>query len=150
MARDFQKIFIALLIFLISCNRISSENFDEIYIDNGKDFIKINVKIADDNEEIMKGLMFREKLEENSGMLFIFDDEQYQTFWMKNTLIPLDIIFISEDFMVINIEGAESCKTEPCEFYYSKRNSRYVLEVNKGISEKYGIKPGDFVKFYLS
>jgi len=127
------------LIFVLGC-----EN-NKVII-NGK---QINVEIADNDEEMTKGLMFRRELGENKGMLFIFEDSGSRTFWMKNTLIPLDIIFISEDFKIINIEKAEPCKLEPCKLYHSTDKARYVLEVNKGFTERKKINPGDLVEIKI-
>lgn len=110
---------------------------------NGKNLIKINVEIADDSNEREKGLMFREKLNENGGMLFVFDDESYQTFWMKNTLIPLDMIFIDGNFNVVDIKHAVPCKKEPCALYKSSNPAKYVLEVNENFTEKNNVKIGD-------
>ena len=136
-------LFILLLIFLISCTKNFDENFNAIYIDNGKNLIKINAEVADDNEERAKGLMFREKLDENSGMLFIFGNEDYQTFWMKNTLIPLDIIFIDSNFKIADIKYAVPCKEEPCILYKSSKPVKYVLEVKDNFTTKKGINIGD-------
>jgi uncharacterized membrane protein (UPF0127 family) len=87
--------------------------------------------------------MFREKLNENEGMLFVFDDEKYETFWMKNTLIPLDIIFIDKNFKIISIENAVPCKREPCTLYKSAKPAEYVLEVNENFTIRNKIKSGD-------
>ncbi|MDP3766246.1 MAG: DUF192 domain-containing protein, partial [Nanoarchaeota archaeon] len=131
------------LIFLIGCAKNFDEKINAIGIHNGKDLIKINVEIADDNEERMKGLMFRERLDENAGMLFVFEDEQYQAFWMKNTLIPLDIIFIGKNLEIVDIENAVPCKIGDCALYKSSKPSTYVLEVNSGFSARNNIKMGD-------
>ena len=140
MAEKFVKILaVFFLVFFMGC----AKNFDKIQIDNGKNMIKVNVEIADDNDERAKGLMFREKLDENEGMLFVFDDESYQTFWMKNMLIPLDIIFIGKNFEIVDIKNAEPCKTENCILYQSSKPAMYVLEVNKGFTVKDNIKTGN-------
>ena len=131
-------IFIVSLVMLASCK---SEN--AAFIDNGKEKIKVNVEIADNAEERAYGLMFREFLGENSGMLFIFDDETTRSFWMKNTLVPLDIIFISKDFEIVDIKYAEPCKENPCISYVSKGPAEYVLEVNGNFTIKNNIKIGD-------
>ncbi|MEK6826382.1 MAG: DUF192 domain-containing protein [Nanoarchaeota archaeon] len=104
---------------------------------------RIKVETADDPEERMRGLMFRDSLGENEGMLFIFDDSQTRRFWMKNTLIPLDIVFISEDFEIINVVEAVPCTEEPCEIYRSAGNAKYVLEVNGGFNKRNNITAGD-------
>ena len=139
-----KKIFVILLvIFLIGCARKIDNSFNEISIDNGKNLIKINVEVADDDNEKITGLMFREKLEENSGMLFVFDSENYQTFWMKNTLIPLDIIFIGKDFKIIDIKTAVPCKKDPCALYRPSEPAKYVLEVNGNFTIENDIGIGD-------
>ena len=136
---------IFLLIFLASC----AENSDQVLINNGKEDIIINVQIADDNEERMKGLMFIEKLDENGGMLFIFEKEDYQAFWMKNTLIPLDMIFINDELQIVDIKNAIPCKRDPCAIYTSKQPARYVLEVNGGFAAKNSIDKYDKITLKL-
>ena len=121
---------IFLTIFLSNCAAISNQ----VLIDNGKSLIKVNVEIADDNNERMNGLMFRKNLDKNSGMLFVFDDEKNQTFWMKNTLIPLDIIFIDSNLKIVDIKYADPCKKDPCAVYTSSKPAKYVLEVNLGFA----------------
>ncbi|MBI2658319.1 DUF192 domain-containing protein [Candidatus Woesearchaeota archaeon] len=132
-----------LLIFLIGCTKGFSQNSNEIYIDNGKNLIKINAEIADDNNERANGLMFREGLDENDGMLFVFDEEKAQTFWMKNTLMPLDIIFINEELEIVDIKYAVPCLQDPCPLYKSSRPATYVLEVGGNFTAKKGIDIGD-------
>lgn len=134
---------IFLLAFIANCARIPDKFQKEIFIDNGENLIKINAEIADDKEERMKGLMFRTKLEENSGMLFIFENESYQTFWMKNTLIPLDIIFINEDFEIVDVQYAVSCVRDQCKTYESSKPAKYVLEVNGNFTAKNHIGIGN-------
>ena len=142
-----KKIFtIFLIIFLIGCGNVSDNAHNKIFIDNGEKLIKVNVEIADDDEERENGLMFRQKLNENEGMFFIFDSEDFLIFWMKNTLIPLDIIFIDEDFEIVDVKYAMPCKEEPCELYKSSKPAKYVLEVNENFTRKNGIKIGDNIR----
>jgi len=104
----------------------------------------VYVEIADDVEERARGLMFRNSLEWNNGMLFIFEEERNLTFWMKNTYIPLDMIFINKDLRVVYIkENAQPCLEENCIIYPSNQPAKYVLEVNAGFVEKNKIKIGD-------
>lgn len=139
------KIFLVfLLIFLIGCAR----DFSQISIDNGKRIIKIDAEIADDNEERTKGLMFREKLNQNEGMFFVFGEESYETFWMKNTLIPLDIVFIDENFRIVDVKFAVPCRQEQCALYASSKPVKYVLEVNGNFTARNEIKIGD--KIFLN
>ena len=132
-----------LLIFLIGCTKVINENYSKISIYNGKNLIDLNVEIADDNQEITKGLMFRGSLDETSGMFFIFENENYQIFWMKNTLIPLDLVYIDKNLKVVDIKYAVPCKEDPCTVYKSAKPAKYVLEVNGNFTAKKNIKPGD-------
>ena len=148
LAKNFVEIsFVFMLIFLANCAKIAEETQKEIFIDNGENLIKINAEIADDSEERKNGLMFREKLEENSGMLFIFENEESQTFWMKNTLIPLDIIFIGSGFEIVDIKNAEPCRKDPCKLYASSGPAKYVLEVNAGFAARNELGLGDKMIF---
>lgn len=112
-----------------------------------KDLSFLELEIADSYEEREQGLMYREELCANCGMLFIFEESGIKSFWMKNTLIPLDIIFISPQGEVINIETAlpinESQQSLPR--YISGRPAQYVLEVNQGWSKKNELQAGDWI-----
>lgn len=108
--------------------------------------IVINAEIADDDKERAIGLMNRTSLAENAGMIFIFDDEKHRSFWMKNTLMPLDMIFISANGAIVDITTMQPCKSLFCESYKSKQPAKYVLEVNAGFAEKHGVKVGDRVE----
>ena len=132
-----------LLVFLANCSKISEENRKEIFIDNGKNLIKIDAEIADDKDELEKGLMFREKLEKNSGMLFIFKNEKYHAFWMKNMLIPLDMIFIDNNLKIVDIKYADPCRKNPCAIYTSSKPAEYVLEVNAGFTAENSVNVDD-------
>ena len=106
-------------------------------------------ELADTYEERQEGLMNRESLDNNTGMLFVFESSHTVSFWMKNTLIPLDIIFINETGYVVNIEEADP---EPGVIdalltrYSSDGPVLYVLEINQGISAAEGIVPGTYVE----
>jgi uncharacterized membrane protein (UPF0127 family) len=110
----------------------------------------VNLEIANSSAERSKGLMNRESLCSSCGMLFIFPDSEYRAFWMKNTSIPLDIIFISEDREVINVEQADpepNTADENLTRYRSDAPARYVIEVNQGFAEEKGIREGTEVEF---
>lgn len=106
------------------------------------------VEIVKTVVERERGLMFRESLNSNSGMLFVFDRVGIYNFWMKNTLIPLDIIWIDENMNVVYLkENTVPCKVENCEIYIPEKEALYVLEINAGEAEKNMIKIGDEVRF---
>jgi uncharacterized membrane protein (UPF0127 family) len=107
--------------------------------------IRLKVEIAAADGERQKGLMFRERLGDDEGMLFLFPTERYNSFWMHNTLIPLDMIFIDADWNVVGVvENATPLTDDPRRV---DRMSRYVLEVNAGFSARYGLGAGATVKF---
>jgi len=107
-----------------------------------------NVEIANTPESRAKGLMFRESLGSDKGMLFVFEKEEVYPFWMKNTLIPLDMIWMDSSNSVVFIaKNATPCKTEICPSISPGKKALYVLEINAGISDKIGIKSGDRATF---
>ncbi|MDP1729460.1 MAG: DUF192 domain-containing protein [archaeon] len=109
---------------------------------------EITAKIADNPMTREQGLMNLASMPEDSGMLFIFDDlNQYDGFWMKDTHIPLDIIFIDDEDKVTEILQAMPCVVMPCETYIPKQKTFRVLEVNKGLSDKVGLKINDKIEF---
>lgn len=104
---------------------------------------KIIVELALDSESQAKGLMFRESMPASEGMLFMFPQTSPLSFWMKNTLIPLDIIYIAEDGEVVHIVTAQPCKIQNCPSYPSVAPAKHVLELNGGMAEVLGMKVGD-------
>jgi hypothetical protein len=102
--------------------------------------VEVAVEIAKKNADRMRGLMYRTELAEGAGMLFVFEQERRLTFWMRNTCIPLDMIFISADGTIVGIE--ENTPTLTDDNFGPKCAAKYVLEVNAGWSRKNGIKPG--------
>lgn len=105
------------------------------------------VEVAQKYEDRQRGLMFRTQLGPDEGMLFIFAEEQILGFWMKNTPLPLDIIFIDKDGRIVNI----AAQTQPysLQSVYSDGNASQVLELPGGRAAELGIKPGDRVDYQL-
>ncbi len=94
-----------------------------------------------------KGLMFRTQLDENRGMLFVFEKENVYPFWMKNTLLPLDMIWINSSKQISYIyANATSCEEVECPPIYPNSTATYVLEINAGLTEFYSINIGDNVE----
>lgn len=109
------------------------------------------VEVADEDAERMQGLMYREELAEQRGMLFIFEKPEANYFWMKNTLIPLDMIWLNENQEIIYInKETPPCKANPCAAYGPNKNSTYVLEINGGLSDEIGLEVGDYANIVLS
>jgi uncharacterized membrane protein (UPF0127 family) len=120
-------------------------NVATVTIDTGARKVPFKVELAITAGEHERGLMFREHLDADAGMLFIADSPRHQVFWMKNTLIPLDMIFIGADWRIAGIVENAEPKT------LSSRDvgvpSQYVLEINGGLSARYGIGAGQLVDF---
>ena len=109
------------------------------------------VELAITPEERSNGLMFRESLDPKKGMLFVFEKEGKHTFWMKNTLISLDIIWINENKEIVFInENTPPCKAQPCPTIEPAENAKYVLEINGGFSKKIGLIVGDKINIEYS
>jgi len=110
-----------------------------------------NVQVPKTSEEFTRGLMHVEILDEDKGMLFIFPLTGNYSFWMKNTLIPLDIIWIDEDYHIVFIKNnALPCNPqENCPTINPGIEAKYVLEINSGLSDKYGFEIGDKIRLNL-
>ncbi len=110
--------------------------------------ICFNVEIARTAEEKLRGLKNREILPKDEGMLFIYSEEKQRNFWMKDVLIPLDIIWINKDKEIVFIEeNAQPCKNN-CPVVASDKKAKYVLEVKGGICQDIGIRVGDKINIY--
>jgi len=99
----------------------------------------IQAEVAQSPDERSTGLMFRDTMGANEGMLFAFERPAQQCFWMKNTLLPLSIAFIADDGSIVNIDRM---KPQTLDSHCSTKPVRFVLEMNDGWFEKRGIKPG--------
>jgi uncharacterized membrane protein (UPF0127 family) len=118
----------------------------KIYFSSQPSFI-INAELAKTKIEWERGLMYRTSMAKNSGMLFVFPDESLQSFWMKNTKIPLDMLFISASGKIVDIKNNFlPCLTDTCSSYTSSAPAQYVLEINGGLAKKEGIKIGDSLR----
>lgn len=116
-----------------------------VLIHAGGSTYKFNVEIADTVDERAKGLMYREHLGANEGMLFLYPVARPISFWMKNTPLPLDMLFIDVDGKVINIAGmTKPFDTSPIS---SEGSAIAVLEILGGAAEQLGIQPGDRVEW---
>ncbi len=106
---------------------------------------KIDIQIADDDFDRELGLMFRKHMQENHGMLFVFPQETIQNFWMRNTFIPLDMIFVNSKDEIVTIQHATQTLSD--QTYSSTAPALYVIEVNLDFTNKYNIKVGDKINW---
>ena len=106
----------------------------------GKSF---SVEIADTSEKQALGLMFRDSMPADHGMLFIFPNEAPRSFWMKNTRIPLDIMYFDKQLKMVSISAdTQPCRVSRCPSYPSVGPAMYVLELNAGTAAELGVGPG--------
>lgn len=111
--------------------------------------VKVLAEIASTDETRERGLMFRTSLAENAGMLFVFPSLDIQGFWMKNTLIPLDMLWLNERKEIVYFVTADPCKMDPCGSYQPMQKALYVLEVNAGFVKKHHLALGQRLSFDL-
>lgn len=152
----FNKVIILFILCLISSlfslNSFSKELDNKNYIhnlqiisnNNDKVLSTFKVKIANKDSSREKGLMFIEKLPLNYGLLFVFEEEKIVRMWMKNTLIPLDMLFIDQEGKIVRI--ARSTKPLSRDIISSKYKVKSVLEINSDLAKKYKIRIGDKLK----
>lgn len=112
---------------------------------SGEKVKDIEIEIADNGPERQQGLMYRKTMDETKGMLFIFPTEELQGFWMKNTYIPLDIMFVNKDKEIVKIHKNTTPFSETD--LPSGKPAIYVVETVGGFADKYGLKEGDKIEF---
>jgi len=116
-----------------------------VAIDTGSRKVAFRVEVALTPEEHARGLMYRSELASDAGMIFVFEQPSVQRFWMKNTLIPLDMIFIGKDRKIVGVVEDAVPETETERMVGAP--SQYVLEIGGGLSARLGIKRGEPVEF---
>lgn len=111
--------------------------------DDQREIVSINAQIAEAENERMQGMMFRKSIRPDEGMLFIFERPEQRSFWMKNTFVSLDILYIDEDLKIITIHH----RTEPLSVASipSYGKAKYVVEVKGGFCNQYKLEEGDFI-----
>lgn len=111
----------------------------------GKQIQEIEIEIADDDLSRERGLMWRKHMEPNQGMLFIMQEEDMLAFWMLNTYISLDLLFVNHDMRIVTIRN--DVQPQRLDRIPSTEPAKYVVEVNGGFCARHGIKVGDLIKF---
>ncbi|KAG9603083.1 hypothetical protein KCV01_g6970, partial [Aureobasidium melanogenum] len=107
-----------------------------------------STEFATTDDSRAMGFMNRTSIPGDHSMLFVFADDEPRSFWMKNTLVPLDILYFDKSLKLVAMQlNAQPCKADPCSVYPSgDKNARYVLELNGGVAGKLGLKLGDALK----
>ena len=140
-----RRMLAALLLLLTSCTNTTPASLAVPAVElHGQRF---SVEFATDEASRVHGLMMRSTLAADHGMLFVFPDTAARAFWMKNTLIPLDILYFDTDRRLVSMQlDVPPCKADPCPTYPSSAAARYVLELSAGTAHRIGAKMTDELK----
>lgn len=115
-----------------------NENFSTLTFYTPNQTVTFNTKLAQDLETQKNGLMNKASMPKDEGLLFVFNESKIHKFWMKNTLIPLDIVFMNEEFEVVGV--VKNAVPHSLSMLSVDALSKYVFEMNAGLADKYGIK----------
>jgi uncharacterized membrane protein (UPF0127 family) len=135
LAMKFFVILVAVILIIPAC----AQEQPTLVIHSASGDHPVIVEVAESPADLQRGLMNRRSLAQDSGMLFIFPEESPRSFWMKDTLIPLDMIFISRDLVIVDIATMQPCAIDPCPAYTSRQPAQFVLEVNAGYCRSHNI-----------
>lgn len=140
-------VIVVLFLAMLAIGKYQQAKFVPVKVGNAT----VNAELADTQPKQVRGLMFRESLPKDDGMLFVFDRDARHGIWMMNTSIPLDIVWLDSGKRVVHVEsGVKPCDALAiCPIYRPGSNARYVLEVSSGYAEKHGIEIGSVAKFDL-
>ncbi len=139
--RFFRSLIAAAFAAFITVPTIAQQKFQVISLTAGMH--KIQAEVAATESERQQGLMFREKMGQNEGMVFVFGAPASVCMWMKNTILPLSVAFIDQDGKIVNIENM---KPHTLESHCATRPARYALEMNEGWFKQKNIKPGSVIE----
>lgn len=132
---------------LAICRAPEKDRFIRVFFPDGG---SIAAELAVTGEERALGLMFREKVQPDQGMLFVFEEEGIYPFWMKNTLVPLDILWLGRDRRIVHIAAdVPPCRADPCPSYDPGVPASFVFELKAGGAKARGLKLGDRLEFVL-
>jgi uncharacterized membrane protein (UPF0127 family) len=126
-----------------ACGGEGSDGGAQVRIDTGGEEVAVDVEVADSPEERAVGLMNRESLSEDAGMIFLFPEGHSGGFWMKDTLVPLSIAFADAEGRILRLLDMEPCEADPCRIYDPGVSYHSALEVNQGSFAEWGVEEGD-------
>lgn len=161
MKKTYINLYLIFFLVALSCNNSSKTVTKSLDISFKKEGIlqlkkaindslitSLNIEIADDDYQTQTGLMYRNSIADSQGMLFIFPNEISRNFYMKNTRIPLDIIYISKDSTIVSFQ--KNAKPFDETSLPSNVPAKYVLEVNAGLADTWKLDVGDTISFDIS
>jgi len=139
---------IKLFIFILACIQFTWGYTQTVSLFIGEE--EFLVEIADTPEKQLRGLMYRESIPKNYGMLFVFRDEQIRSFWMKNCRVHLDIIYLNAQKQIVDLHiNVPPCINDPCDSIVSNLPAMYVLELRGNRAKELELKRGDSIFFIL-
>jgi len=138
---------ITVVMMLYCAGQAGRAKFVKVFFPDG---FSVAAELSATDEERQQGLMFREKIAEDQGMLFIFDDEEIHSFWMKNMRFSIDILWLDRQRRIVHLEHrVPPCAADPCPSYTPAQPASFVLELQSGAAEKHGLKLYDRLDFVL-
>jgi uncharacterized protein len=132
-----------LVLLLLGCGEKDSTR---AVIETGDGEVVVHVEVSDTDAERAHGLMGREDLPQDAGMVFVFPEDATSDFWMKDTLLPLSIAFYDARGRIVRILDMEPCRRDPCPLYDPRTSYRGALEVNEGAFRRWGVEVGDSLR----
>ncbi len=139
-------LFTAFLV-LYGFGQTGRDRFIKLYFPDG---YEVTAELAVKEEDRARGLMFREEIHENQGMLFLFEEEGIHSFWMKNMRFPIDILWLDRDKRIVHIEArVPPCPRDPCPSYAPPAAAAFVLELKSGCAERHRLRVYDRLEFIL-
>ncbi len=140
-------ILIPLCLTLFCFGQSGKDKFIKVYFPDG---FSCTAELAGSDEERAQGLMFREKINEDQAMLFLFEEAEIHSFWMKNMRFAIDILWLDGQKRIVHLEKrVPPCSQEPCPTYVPAAAATFVLEVQAGFAEKHGLRLYDRIEFVL-
>jgi hypothetical protein len=138
---------ISIIMMLYCAGRADRAKYVKVFFPDGS---AVTAELAMTDEERQQGLMFREGLAADQGMLFIFEDEEIHSFWMKNMRFSIDILWLDRDRRIVHVESrVPPCAADPCPSYIPDKPASFVLELQSGAARKHGLKLYDRLDFIL-
>lgn len=128
----------------------ADENVTGTFVGPEGETVTVTLIVADEPDERQRGLMYRQSLPNRTGMVFVYDDAAPRTFWMKNTYIPLDMVFVAANGTVLNVEHAQAqpnAADSEVDRYSSDGDAMYVVELERGFANETGVGPGWELEF---